>query len=454
MKRGVVVTRSGRKNTLVMLTRFPRLGEVKTRLVPPLSSEEALALHDRLARHTLFSLLAVQASGEARVEVRTDAPSPRMAHAWLGSGFVARDQGDGSGLGERIRLAFDDALRRGAERAVVVGSDCPGLSAQHVRDAISLLDEVDVVLGPAADGGYYLVALRRSSATSSVPVLFNGIPWGTDAVLEDTLAICEEHCLAHALLERLPDVDRPEDLPDAERALAAGAVDSRSRVSVIIPTLDEAAVIRLAIESAASGGAHEVIVVDGGSQDNTCELAEKSGARVMHCNPGRALQMNAGAAAASGDVLLFLHADTVLPRSAAELVRSTLSRPGTVAGAFDFAVPRTARHTRLISAVGRTRARVTQRPFGDQGLFLPAWVFRELGGFAALPTMEDYEMVNRLRRIGHIEILDEVAVSSARTWERRGLVRVTLTNLAVIVGYRLGIAPERLALWRKGATAR
>ena len=437
-----------------MLTRLPRLGEVKTRLVPSLSPEEVLALHDRLARHTLSSLLVVQASGEARVEVRTDSASPRTARAWLGSGFVARDQGHGGDLGERIRLAFDDAFRRGAERVVVVGSDCPRLSAQHVRDAISLLDEVDVVLGPAADGGYYLVALRRPAATSAAPVLFTGIAWGMDSVLEDTLAVCEDHSLAHALLERLPDVDQPEDLPDAARALAAGAVDSRSRVSIIIPTLDEAAVIRLAVESAANGGAHEVIVVDGGSQDNTCELAEKSGARVMHSKPGRALQMNAGAAAASGEVLLFLHADTVLPRSAAELVRSALIRPGTVAGAFDFAVPKTVRHGRLITAVGRTLTRVTRRPFGDQGLFLPASVFRELGGFPALPTMEDYEMVDRLRRTGHVEILDEVAVSSARTWEHRGLVRPTLTNLAVIFGYRLGVAPERLALWRKGVTAR
>ncbi len=439
---------------LVMLTRFPRLGEVKTRLAPPLTPEEALTLHDRLARRTLFSLLAVQASGEARVEVRTDAASPQIARRWLGSGFVARDQGHGVDLGERIRLAFDDAFRRGAERVVVVGSDCPQLSARHVRDAISLLDEVDVVLGPAADGGYYLIALRRPVATSATPVLFTGIAWGMNSVLEETLAACEDHSLAHALLERLPDVDRPEDLPDAERVLAAGAIDSGSRVSVIIPTLDEAAVIRVAVESAANGGAHEAIVVDGGSQDNTCELAEKSGARVMHSKPGRALQMNAGAAAASGEVLLFLHADTVLPRSAAELVRSALIRPGIVAGAFGFAVPKTARHDRLITAVGRTRARVTRRPFGDQGLFLPASVFRELGGFPALPTMEDYEMVDRLRRIGDIEILDEVAVSSARTWEHLGLVRATLPNLAVVVGYRLGVAPERLALWHKSATAR
>ena len=115
-----------------MLARYPRLGEVKTRLVPPLTAEEALALHDALARHTLRALLAVQATGDARAEVRTDAAFARVAFDWLGHGYKARYQGEGD-LGDRIRLAFGESFGRGAHRVVVVGSDCPSLSAQHIR---------------------------------------------------------------------------------------------------------------------------------------------------------------------------------------------------------------------------------------------------------------------------------------------------------------------------------
>ena len=451
MKRLAVVTRSGRKNRVVMLARYPRLGEVKTRLVPPLTADEALGLHDRLARHTLRSMLALSATGESRVEVRTDAAFTRVAYDWLGRGFSARYQGEGD-LGDRIRLAFGESFARGMDRVAVAGSDCPRMTAGHLREALALLDGVDVVLGPAQDGGYYLVALDKKSAKQSVPVLFSDVAWGTAAVMERTLAICEEHGLTWALLEPLPDVDRSEDLADAEAVLGADALSPESRVSVVIPALDDAALVGAAVESAWAAGADEVLVVDGGSRDGTREAAEKARARVLDAPPGRAGQMNAGAAQTQGEILLFLHADTVLPSSAAQLARETLAVPGTVAGAFDFAVPSTARFGRLISVAGRWRARVTGHPYGDQALFLSARTFRDLGGFPDLPTMEDWEFVARLRRLGQLALLDQVAVTSARAWEESGLMRKTASNLAVIWGYKLGVDPARLArLRRRGA---
>ena len=453
MKRLPVVTRSGRKNRVVMLARYPRLGEVKTRLMPPLTAEKALALHDRLARHTLRSVQALQATGEARAEVRTDAAFARVAYDWLGRGFSARYQGEGD-LGDRIRLAFGESFGRGAERVIVIGSDCPRLTAAHLRDALKRLDGVDMVLGPAEDGGYYLVALGRERAKESVPVLFSNVEWGTDTVLERTIALCEEHGLTWALLERLPDVDRPEDLADAEAALAAATLSPDARISVVIPALDDAELVGAAAASAHAAGAYEVLVVDGGSRDRTREAAEKAGARVLDASPGRASQMNAGAALAEGDILLFLHADTVLPPNAAALARAALAVPGKEAGAFGFAVARSARFGRLISAVGRWRARVTGHPYGDQGLFLSARTFRDLGGFPDLPTMEDWEFVARLKRLGHVAVLDEAAVTSARAWEHSGLVRKTASNLAVIWGYRLGIDPARLARWRRRGVRR
>ena len=249
-------------------------------------------------------------------------------------------------------------------------------------------------------------------------------------------------------------MDRPEDVPDAEAVLAADALSPDARVSVVIPALDDSELVGTAVASARAAGAHEVIVVDGGSRDGTRLAAEEAGARVIDAAPGRAAQMNAGAAQSSGEILLFLHADTELPPDAAALAREALTVPGTVAGAFGFAVPSDARFAALISAVGRWRARVTGHPYGDQGLFLSARTFRDLGGFPDLPTMEDWEFVARLRKLGRVAVLDEPAVTSARAWEQNGLLRKTISNLAVIWGYQLGIDPDLLATWRRSGRGR
>lgn len=431
-----------------MLTRFPRLGEVKTRLTPPLSAAEALDAHDRLARHAVDRARALAATREARVEVRTDAAYPRAAQEWLGAhGIAYRYQGEGS-LGDRLRLAFVDGFLRGDGRVVVIGADCPRLTADHLRDAARRLDDVDVVLGPAADGGYYLIAIRREARKAALGTLFADIPWSTPDVLARTLDACEREGLTHALLEQLADVDRPGDLADAEAALAADSLAPDASVSVVMPVLDDAELVGAAVTAALEAGALEVIAVDGGSRHATREAAETAGARVIESAPGRATQMNAGAAQARGDLLLFLHADTLLPCNAAGLTRTSLATPGVVAGAFGFAVCPTARHARLLTFAGRWRARLTNHPHGDQGLFLSARTFRDLGGYPAMPTMEDWELVARLKRLGRVAVLREAAVTSARAWEEHGVVRSTALNFCVIAAYRLGASPQRLARWR------
>jgi len=217
------------KNLVTMLTTFPRLGDVLPGLVPPLSAEEALALHDRLARHALRTMLAVQATGDVKCQVRTDAAFTHAAHEWLGGGFSTRYQGDGD-LGDRIRSAFGDGFSAGKRKVVVMGSDCPTLTEAHLRDVLRRLDGLDVVIIPAPDGTYNLIALRKESAKRSVPRLFTNIPWGTAAVLDTTIDIAEKHDLSYVVLEPLPRVVRPEDLADAELALssdaAAGAGDA------------------------------------------------------------------------------------------------------------------------------------------------------------------------------------------------------------------------------------
>jgi hypothetical protein len=223
-----------------------------------------------------------------------------------------------------------------------------------------------------------------------------------------------------------------------------------SSISIIIPALDEAARIGRTVAGLAGVPGVEVIVADGGSRDATARIAAVHGAQVVVTSPGRALQMNGGAAAARGEILLFLHADTLLPEGFADEIRRLLARPGVVAGGFRLAISGKDRGLRLVEGVANWRAEKLQLPYGDQGLFLRADLFREIGEFPAQPIMEDVAFVRTLRRRGRIAISPLAAVTSGRRWRQRGLIRVTLLNQAMLLGYLLHLPPDRLARWYRG----
>lgn len=221
-------------------------------------------------------------------------------------------------------------------------------------------------------------------------------------------------------------------------------------LSVIIPTLDEAARIgALLDELAATPGIHEVIVVDGGSRDGTPGIASsRSGVRVVAAPRGRARQMNRGAAEATGDVLLFLHADVSLCADAVAHVQATLAEPGVVAGAFRIrTVADSGPHwmSPLLRAAD-LRSRYTSLPYGDQALFVRAAAFRAVGGFPDVALMEDYELARRLWRVGRIRTVPaEVRVSGRRFLAHplRALVEVNVLPLL----YRLGVPSHVVARW-------
>ena len=222
---------------------------------------------------------------------------------------------------------------------------------------------------------------------------------------------------------------------------------ARGKISVIIPALDEAERIALALASIGASPDVERIVVDGGSRDRTAEIARSCGAEVLLSLPGRAIQMNAGARVATGDYLLFLHADTTLLPAFDAVVRRILELPGVVAGAFQLRINSSRRSLRWVEKAANWRARVLRMPYGDQGLFLKASRFRDLGGFREIPLLEDVEFVRRLRRCGEIAIAPAAAVTSARRWERRGVFTVTLWNQVFLLAYFLGVPPARIAQW-------
>lgn len=438
------------REQLFVFTRYPVPGKTKTRLIPALGAEIAAHLQAAMTTHVLAAAQAMSTARGCGIEVRFEGGDKDAMSVRFGSAPRYEPQGEGD-LGERMERCFREAFTRGAEAAVIVGADVPGIEAATLALAFDALREADVTLGPAADGGYYLVGLRRP-----VPELFRNIAWGTGSVRQQTLDATDRLGLRVVQLATLDDVDRPEDLRVlalawGERRLSAAL----EQISIIIPVLNDAD--RLAMVLAAVCGradVHEVIVVDGGSTDRTSEIAREVGATLLRTGTGRAQQMNAGAAAAKGGILLFLHADTTLPADFTRHVRDTLRTPAVACGAFAFRLDAPGFLLRCIERGTNWRARHMQLPYGDQCLFMRADTFERVGGFPALPIMEDLEMVRRLRRFGRVHIASAPAITSARRWQTLGVLRTSALNQFLVAAYFLGVAPTTLARWYRSPILR
>ncbi|MBW2307584.1 MAG: TIGR04283 family arsenosugar biosynthesis glycosyltransferase [Deltaproteobacteria bacterium] len=427
-----------RRERCIIFSRYPEPGKVKTRLIPVLGPEGASELQRRMTERTLELAKLLEALRSLSIEVRYEGCNGQIAEQWLGRHILYRHQGEGD-LGERMARAFSEAFHEGMEQVVLVGTDIPGLTVDLMQRAFNELTCADVVLGPARDGGYYLIGLRRP-----IPQLFVDMPWGTDEVLEQTRRISDELGLSVTFLDFLDDVDRPEDLHAWEKATTSV---QNVRTSIIIPTLNEAGNIVSTLKSIREASDTEIIVVDGGSDDETVPLAGSYGAEVIISPAGRAGQMNRGAAAAKGEVLIFLHADTRLPPGFDRHVHHVLAQPDTAAGAFELRIDSPLRRLRIIERIANLRSRLLQMPYGDQVIFLRADMFREVGGFPDMPIMEDLELIRRLRRRGRIVIAPAPALTSARRWIKLGICQTTLINQLAAVAYFLGISPTRIAHW-------
>jgi rSAM/selenodomain-associated transferase 2 len=221
------------------------------------------------------------------------------------------------------------------------------------------------------------------------------------------------------------------------------------KISIIIPVLNEAPTIASVISTAQTANNVEIIVADGGSSDGTADIATSLGVRVVSTAPGRAAQMNAGAASATGDILLFLHADTHLPPEYDSGARRALAKPLAVAGAFQLKIDARQQSLRLVEKGVNWRSNFLQIPYGDQAIFLYSATFDKIGGFPDLPLMEDFEFVRRLKKQGRIEIVPQPVLTSARRWQQLGVIQTTTINQIVIIAYFLGVSPDRLAFWYK-----
>jgi hypothetical protein len=191
---------------LMLFTRYPQPGQTKTRLIPYLGQHGAATLQRHMTEY-LFEQMQGLRQHAVQTEVHFSGGSFAQMQRWLGSQGLYRPQGSG-GLGQKLIAAFQQGFQAGLRRIVIIGSDCPSIEPQQILHALQRLQHHDVVIGPATDGGYYLIGLRQV-----MPELFQDIAWGTDTVFQQTVAAAQQLQRTVSYLEPLTDIDRPEDLP-------------------------------------------------------------------------------------------------------------------------------------------------------------------------------------------------------------------------------------------------
>ncbi|HEX5012068.1 MAG TPA: TIGR04283 family arsenosugar biosynthesis glycosyltransferase [Planctomycetota bacterium] len=442
---------------LALLAKPPRRGACKERLAAALGEGRAA----RLARAMLldtWSAISAWVSSQPDVDlVLAIAGAPDEYPLLQPTPSVLRQvEGD---LGRRMATLCAGALgQRG--RVLLLGTDSPGLPVTHIAGALAALADADVVLGPAADGGFWCLGVRGGPQSLNGNTWLDGLAWHQP----DTLAQVEDRArrIGLRVARAAPwwDVDRESDLPSLRALLAAepdrapetalelARPDGESPLSIVIPTLQESVRLDECLRAVREQpGPLEVVVADGGSSDRSPERAAASGATVLVTGPGRGRQLAAGARLATGDVLLFLHVDVRLPSGGTDLVRGALADPRAEAGAF---VTRTVADPSLRNLAGPLlrladlRSRLTRHPYGDQALFVRRAAYEAAGGFRPLPICEDYDLARRLAaRAPLARIGTPVTVSGRRVQGRP--VRALFVNRMIPPLFRLGVDPALLA---------
>jgi rSAM/selenodomain-associated transferase 2 len=215
-------------------------------------------------------------------------------------------------------------------------------------------------------------------------------------------------------------------------------------ISIIVPLLNEEKTIGQTLRALRSLAPYEIIAVDGDSTDASRTICAQPGVKLLSAERGRARQMNRGARAASGEVLLFLHADSKLPASALTDITAALSDSRYVGGRFDVRIEGAHWMLKIIGALINYRSRLTQVGTGDQALFVRREVFKRMGGFPDIPLMEDIEFCRALKRMGGIACLRSRVVTSGRRWERDGVWRTIFKMWLLKICYFAGVSPARL----------
>ena len=224
-------------------------------------------------------------------------------------------------------------------------------------------------------------------------------------------------------------------------------MDHVLKISIIIPTLNEARCLGETLEQIQKLSPHEIIISDGGSDDNTLKIAAKCTQNVIKGPTGRALQLNAGAQAATGDLLLFLHADSYIKLASYKKMLYAMKNPEVIGGAFSLLIDSNRMALQIINQFANLRSKYLGRAYGDQAFFVKKQVFQEMEGFTEFPICEDLDFYKRLKIMGSVVLLKEEVLTSSRRWANEGIWFTTIRNILIATLFELGFPPRILTKW-------
>lgn len=425
------------RKALIIFMRYPEAGKVKSRLAARIGREEASRVYEYLVRRTLgvaadFKRLSPETDLFISITPRQKLAAASRSHPgpWV---FFPQE---GVGLGERMENAVGEVFSMGYDHAALVGTDIANLQPEDFSEAFEALAQGQAALGPAADGGFYLIGLNRPC-----PPVFQPDEWGSKDVFSRTERLLKDAGFSVRSVQRRQDVDHSEDLESLK-----GRPDFEAGLSIVIPTLN----LGKRVESLVQGlneqlwPNDEVIIAHG--RGSGCGIAQDLSERVRHViTPvGRGLQMNKGAEIARGGLFLFLHADSIPPPNFPYSVRKIATTLDAGLGCFQLAFSPSDASLDLIAAWANFRTRTLKLPYGDQGLFCRREIFEKAGGFKRSFLMEDVDFVKSCRQFGRLLALPDKMLTSPARYVEMGVLRASFKNHMVMALYHLGVDEKRL----------
>lgn len=384
------------RKAVILFTREPVPGKTKTRLMPYLNGKQCADLHECFIKDLFCELK----KADAELIVAYTGGKPERLRRVFGDKVPFIEQ-RGSNIGDKMKNAIADVLAEGYDRVVLTGTDIPEMKHETVDEALSMLDDADVVICPTEDGGYYLIGMSKVCHEA-----FDVSNYGVSTVFDETVDSLNRSGLTVAAGECYSDIDTPEDLAEFRRRIrhdkrmqnsyTGRYLAENAGVSVIIPVYNEEKTIdRLLVQLEPYRDQAEIVFVDGGSSDATLEhIGDEF--KVIQSEKGRGCQMNAGAEVSHGDILFFLHCDSILPDDFITQIRKVMAHSDW--GCFGVRFPSMNFFMLTNRIISNHRANVRGIPFGDQGIFVDRLLFEEAGGFCELPVMEDYEFSLRMKK--------------------------------------------------------
>ncbi len=425
------------RKALIIFMRCPEPGRVKTRLAAAIGQERASRVYEKLARMTLG--VAADFAGshpDVTVFIFYDPPekSLQMEQRFPGPWNFMPQRGPHLGL--RMGNAIQQVMARGFGPVVLVGSDLASPSQEDYAKAFEALQGGLVPLGPAEDGGFYLIGLN-----GYCPSPFEPRQWGEGAILERTRRLLHAEGFHTRDLPIKRDVDRKEDLECLH-----GHFFHESQLSVIIPTVADPGEIQWrSREMQRQLWPGDEIVISSAEGGPPCPQAGEG--HVFRCvqgPKGRGRQLNRGALAAGNNLLLFLHDDSVPPPQFPYLVRKALQKEEVSLGCFSLRFRPSSPSLELIARWANIRSAFMGMPYGDQGLFCRREIFDKVSGFQQPFIFEDVEFVRSCKSHGKLEILNAPVTSSSRRYLRKGVLKTALHNHFMVLLYCLGMDNRKL----------